>query len=231
MKERPLTGSEKWQNSEWQELLALTLPALRELPSHISWSLGGGTALSLSIDHRVSFDIDIFFENSEALRLLHPNNNSTVKGISTNFQYPGHRIRLERNEGEIDFLIAFHMTDNPVFMYEFQNSLVPVETASEIIAKKLNYRGSKLTVRDAFDLLAVCEYDRDAFHKGVSCAQEGARRAVDRIQRVLSRRYREDLNEEIKPTERGRALFDFDISRLESELDGLISSGYDGGPK
>ena len=53
-------------HSDWVLLLHLALPALdRVFPQRRSdgmpdWTLGGGAAIMLQIDHRISHDIDIF---------------------------------------------------------------------------------------------------------------------------------------------------------------------------
>jgi hypothetical protein len=40
------------------------------------WSFGGGTALMLRIDHRESYDIDIFLEDPQFLPFLNPETQS-----------------------------------------------------------------------------------------------------------------------------------------------------------
>jgi hypothetical protein len=63
-------GSKKWRTSKWKQLLELVLPALDELPKELAWSLGGGAALSISLNHRISYDIDIFLQDASALKFL-----------------------------------------------------------------------------------------------------------------------------------------------------------------
>ena len=53
--------------SNWRDLLDLALPALDHVygqgwggTSRPGWTLGGGTALAIRIDHRISYDIDLF---------------------------------------------------------------------------------------------------------------------------------------------------------------------------
>src|SRR4051794_26702968 len=99
--ERISPGSKKWPPTAWRDLLRLALPALEALPAGMSWALGGGTALALTLAHRVSFDIDVFFTDSRALRLLSPNRNPLVRAISDRWQEPGNYIKIERPEGEI----------------------------------------------------------------------------------------------------------------------------------
>ena len=47
------------RQSQWLLLLDLAIAAIDTLPGGYTWSLGGGTALALRIDHRVSFDIEL----------------------------------------------------------------------------------------------------------------------------------------------------------------------------
>ena len=56
------------RQSQWLHLLDLAIVAIDTLEGKYAWSLGGGTALALRIDHRVSFDIDLFFPDATALR-------------------------------------------------------------------------------------------------------------------------------------------------------------------
>ncbi len=58
--------------SHWPKLLDLALGAIDTLSCRYDWSFGGGTALAIQLDHRTSYDIDIFFPDSQALRELSP---------------------------------------------------------------------------------------------------------------------------------------------------------------
>ena len=58
---RPPGGYRKWPSSQWKGLLNLALPVLSDLET--CWTLGGGTGLFLSLNHRISYDIDIFPED------------------------------------------------------------------------------------------------------------------------------------------------------------------------
>ena len=63
----------RWQDkalNSWKDSFLAAIPALNELPKELEWDLGGGTALMLSIGHGLSKDVDIFFENARALKLL-----------------------------------------------------------------------------------------------------------------------------------------------------------------
>ena len=193
----------------WRTLLELTLPALDEVGADVRWTLGGGTGLSLKLDHRISYDIDIFLENASHLRALSPNRNKASQAISNRWQEPGHYLRLEREEGVIDFIVAAQLTDLVPWHYSFKGREIPVEEPAEILAKKLKYRGSRIIPRDIFDILAVYRADPAIVKIAVAAAPEGARRAADRIGRI-AKRYRETIGEEVNPTATGAALLEVD---------------------
>src|SRR3546814_6588578 len=98
MKRSP--GSKKWPVSKWPRLLDAALTALDGLPGNFEWTLGGGTGLAIELNHRVSYDIGVFFTDARALRLLSPNRNPLVRKLSDKCQESGHYIKIERDEGE-----------------------------------------------------------------------------------------------------------------------------------
>jgi mevalonate kinase len=133
----------------------LALTVLSDLPPEMHWSLGGGTALALHLNHRVSFDVDIFLEHPGALKELMKN--PKTKQLSENREFQGNYLKIIRPEGEIDFILAANITDVFCQTYDFEGGLINIETPVEIIAKKIKYRGSKFTLRDTYDLAAVIE--------------------------------------------------------------------------
>ncbi|HYW63031.1 MAG TPA: nucleotidyl transferase AbiEii/AbiGii toxin family protein [Bradyrhizobium sp.] len=62
--------------TNWRRLLDRTLRTFAELErngqSMPEWVLGGGTALMILADHRLSRDIDIFIDDPQYLALLSP---------------------------------------------------------------------------------------------------------------------------------------------------------------
>jgi hypothetical protein len=216
---KPLTGSRKWPATAWRTLLELALPALDEINSDVRWTLGGGTGLALKLDHRISYDIDIFLEDAGHLRALSPNRNTASRAITDRWQEPGHYIRLEREEGVIDFIVAAHLTDLAPWHYSFKGREIPVEEPAEILAKKLKYRGSLIIPRDIFDILAVHHYDPAIVKVAVAAAPDGARRATDRIRRI-EKRYRETINDEVNPTATGAELLEVDPIEAAEILSG-----------
>lgn len=202
-----MTGLRKWPATAWRTLLELALPALDEVGADVQWTLGGGTGLALKLDHRISYDIDIFLEDAGQLMALSPSRNISARAISDRWHEPGHYLRLERDEGVIDFILAARLTDLVPWYYDFKGRDVPVEEPVEILAKKLKYRGSRIIPRDIFDILAVHHFDPDAVKQAVAAAPDGARRAADRIRRI-ERRYRETISDEVNPTATGAELLE-----------------------
>lgn len=217
--DRQLNGSEKWQTSAWRQLLELALPALEDLPRELTWTLGGGTALAISLKHRISYDIDIFFQDANALKLLSPNKNRKIRSLSDNWQQPGHYLKIERPEGDIDFLVTRTFTEKPFFLYDFCDKKIPVETPDEIIAKKIHYRASQFTVRDIFDLAVFSASAPTGFLSFTPDIPEAIPRVLDRI-KLLQKRYEKTIHHSVFPTEFGKKFLengaDISINALES---------------
>ena len=204
-----MTGSRKWPATAWRTLLERTLPALDEVGANAGWTLGGGTALALKLHHRISYDIDIFLEDAGLLRALSPNRNKAARAITDRWQEPGNYLRLEREEGAIDFIVAARLTDLTPWLYAFKGRDIPVEEPAEILAKKLKFRGSRILPRDIFDILAIRRFDPAVVTAAVAAAPDGARRATDRIRRMATR-YRETIADEVNPTASGAELLEID---------------------
>jgi Nucleotidyl transferase AbiEii toxin, Type IV TA system len=204
-----LSGSVRWPVTAWRRLLELALGVLDGAGVPIQWTFGGGTALALKVGHRVSYDVDLFLEDASALRLLSPNRNAAARSITDRWQEPGNYIKLELEEGSVDFILAGRQTALMPWLYPFMDRKVHVEQPAEIIAKKLKYRGSRLLSRDLFDLLAVHRWDPIQLSAAVRAVPEAARRAADRIKRFAPR-YRDTIREEVNPTAAGVDLLDVD---------------------
>lgn len=130
------------------------MPVLSDLET--CWTLGGGTGLFLSLHHRVSYDIDIFLEDPRALKRIA--GDPRTKRISSDWQFLGNYLKLIREEGEIDFILAADITEDCHFVYDFHGTEIHVETPAEIIAKKIRYRGSNFAIRDVFDFAMASEH-------------------------------------------------------------------------
>jgi hypothetical protein len=77
-------------------------------------------------------------------------------------EMPGSFVKLQFEEGEVDFVAAPNLTDAAWERWEIQGRPVRVETAAEVIAKKMYHRGDRATARDLFDLSMVVEREPEA---------------------------------------------------------------------
>jgi len=214
-----LSGSKRWPVTAWRELLALALGVLDEGGPHATWSLGGGTGLALTLNHRVSYDVDLFVEDGRLLHALSPNRNRAARALTDRWQEPGNYIKLERDEGAIDFILASPQTGLTPWIYRLGDREIRVEQPAEIIAKKLRYRSSRFLPRDTFDLLAALGADPGIVAAAVRAVPDGARRAADRIERT-ARRYRETIALEVNPSATGVELLELDPLEAARALGG-----------
>jgi hypothetical protein len=148
----------------WEGLFLQALSIIRQAQTRvgypITWSFGGGTALMLQIDHRDSFDIDIFIDDPQLLPFLNARTQGHELDIwPAEYSTDGSRaLKLVfADMGEIDFICAAEITETPNAFRSVSGELVRLETPAEIIAKKIFYRGSSLQPRDMFDIACVVE--------------------------------------------------------------------------
>jgi hypothetical protein len=202
----------------WQPLLDAALAALATLGPQARWSWGGGTALALSLGHRASIDVDIFLPDATALRALSPQRNPTVRALTDRWQEPGHYLKLELEQGEVDFISAPLLTEPGTVAWPYRGRDLPLETVAEVLAKKLHWRGSRVLARDVFDLIAARHLAGPSFAQAVAAAPQGARRVADQIRRRLPRLERE-LPLAVRPTPAGEALLGADLLELAAALE------------
>ena len=113
--------------------------------------------------HRLSKDIDIFLPDPQYLGYVTPRLSDTAASLTEEYtEMPGSFVKLQFEEGEIDFVAAPNLTDAAWERWEIQGRPVRVETAAEVIAKKMYHRGDRATARDLFDLAMVAEREPDA---------------------------------------------------------------------
>lgn len=62
-------------------------------------------------------------------------------------EQPGMFVKLQFDEGEVDFVSAPNLLDDAWEVWSTQGRAVKVETAAEIIAKKMYHRGDRVTAR------------------------------------------------------------------------------------
>jgi Nucleotidyl transferase AbiEii toxin, Type IV TA system len=156
---------------DWRQLLDRTLQALAELERQgqpaPDWVLGGGTALMLHADHRLSGDIDAFIDDPQYLALLSPETTDVWKCSA--WDRAAHYLKLKYPEGEIDFLVASPVSSLPPTEMQIDLTEIRVESRptiwldspTEIALKKLRYRAGMLKPRDVFDIAVVETIDGD----------------------------------------------------------------------
>jgi len=189
----------EWPAPESQQLYDLIAPALAGLPGPLEWSLGGGTALAMWLNHRLSKDIDLFFENSAALRLLSPQRNPDTKRITGRWQEPGHYLKFEiAGLGDIDILVTRTWLEPPSIRTIVSGTPMAVQRPAEIIARKIAYRSAGFKLRDFFDLAALARRDFDQIDELMGLIEAH----IDNLRgrwAVLSARLPEQLQREVVP--------------------------------
>ena len=213
--------------SRWRDLLDLALPALDHVFGSTvdttrppDWTLGGGTAIALRIAHRISHDVDVFVPGV-ALKRFTPASNPKAALISPLFQYPGHYIKFERPEGEIDFLSPPLQTA-PGYTWLDQNGRpIALETLEEVIVKKIRFRSVRFAARDIFDLAAVaqaCAALPTVLAAEVPDALKRTREAVD----IQADRGADTIRDAVIATHQGEWLVDACVGIARETLDAAL---------
>lgn len=155
----------------WTALFPRALTLLDELSQHGGlsnpfWTFGGGTVLMFRYGHRLSKDIDIFVPDPQYLGFVTPRLSDTAADLTQDYtEMPGSFVKLQFEEGEIDFVAAPNLLDEAWETWDIMGRPVKVETAAEIISKKMYHRGDRATARDLFDLSLVIEHEPDSLVK------------------------------------------------------------------
>lgn len=205
--------------SRWRDLLDLALPALDHVFNPVvsnapaRWTLGGGTAIAQRIDHRISHDIDLFVPGVP-LKLFTPGRNPAAARISVRFQYPGHYLKFERPEGEIDFLSPPLQTEPGYTWIDYKGRAIALETLDEVIVKKIRFRSARFTARDIFDLAAVGEGSPTLPETLASEVPDALERTLDSID-VQAKRGYDAMGASIIATAKGEPLLTtcFELAR------------------
>jgi hypothetical protein len=183
----------------WKDLLPHALSLIEEIKSHGTsdpfWTLGGGTVLMFRYQHRLSKDIDIFVPDPQYLSFVTPRLSDVAAAISDQYvEDQSSYVKLIRPEGEIDFVASPNLTDSPFEMWHIDGHHIRVETAAEIVAKKLWHRGDRTTARDLFDLSLVIEREPEALIKAATYLLKNADVFINQIasrKTVLERQFAE----------------------------------------
>lgn len=148
----------------WDPLLRKALACLDTLEEQgikAKWSFGGGTAMMMTYAHRDSKDVDIFITDPQLLGYLSPRLQDKIQTITecTEYDEQANVLKLVIDMGEIDFIVAASLTQNPFEDWRFKGRNIVRERPIEIVAKKVFYRAEDFRIRDVFDL--ACLLDRE----------------------------------------------------------------------
>ena len=127
----------------WEALFPRALTLIDEIRTYGGiadpfWTLGGGTVLMFRYRHRLSKDIDIFVPDPQYLGYVSPRLSDVAAGLTEDYtEQPDAFVKLQFEEGEVDFVAAPNLLDRAWEIWDIQGHAVKVETAAEVIAKKI----------------------------------------------------------------------------------------------
>ncbi|WP_196593191.1 nucleotidyl transferase AbiEii/AbiGii toxin family protein [Pectinatus sottacetonis] len=124
-----------------------------------NWSIGGGTILANTYNHRMSKDIDVFLDDVQQLSSLSPRFNNKSED-ALDYDEMSQYISLTFPEGKVDFIAGPQITDFPAQKQQFLGREVRLDDPVEIVSKKIYFRGNQVLPRDVFDLAVVYNSDR-----------------------------------------------------------------------
>lgn len=169
-------------------------------PEGFRWTFGGGTALAVHYDHRISYDIDAFVTSADIVSALAPNQNPVVKRLIGNskYEFPGNYLKLVFDAGEIDFIVGGRRTDRAAAPWDFEDRSILLENPWEIGIKKLFYRPSAFKIRDVFDLAVIMDRHPEELVGSLHKVADRLDRAMDRIS-LLSSVYGKQVLSDVNP--------------------------------
>ncbi len=163
----------------WEVLFQRALRLVDDIQRHGGladpfWTFGGGTVLMFRYGHRLSKDIDIFVPDPQYLGYVTPRLSDTAASLTEEYtEMPGSFVKLQFEEGEIDFVAAPNLTDAAWEWWEIQGRPVRV----------MYHRGDRATARDLFDLAMVVEREPDALAAAAPFLMRHRKRFLEQIGR------------------------------------------------
>jgi len=143
----------------WTGLLETAALILDELPPSFrdGLSVGGGSMLAGLLKHRISHDLDFFHRDPQAIGFLTPRLNHRMEALGLPYTEQSNFLKFVKGTQEIDLIIALPVTEQGTSgtLPVGRGILVARETPTEIMAKKILYRGSQTIARDLYDLAAL----------------------------------------------------------------------------
>lgn len=170
----------------WKDLLPHALSIIEDIKNHGTpdpfWTFGGGTVLMFRYQHRLSKDIDIFVPDPQYLGFVTPRLSDVAAAVSMDYvEDHSSYVKLIRSEGEIDFVASPNLTETPFEMWNIGGHHIRVETAVEIVSKKLWHRGDRAAARDLFDLSLVIEREPEALLKAAKFLRKHAEQFISQL--------------------------------------------------
>lgn len=191
----------------WEALFRRALQAIDSVREPVfgagSWSFGGGTALMRRYRHRLSKDIDIFVPDPQHLGYLDPELNEAVAALTPRYLKEANYLRLYFPEGEVDFIAAAPVTENPRAIEKVLGRDVQIDTSIEIVGKKVSYRAAAFAARDVFDFALVAEREPKELPKIKSVLGERRDAMLQRLasgEKILRTTFKELDTLEYRPT-------------------------------
>jgi hypothetical protein len=109
-------------------------------------------------------------------------------------------VKLATSHGDIDFIAAPVLTSPGTLPLEFDGRVIAAQTADEVLAKKIQFRGHSLAVRDAFDLAVMLRVDHGSVDAALAaCSSRAIARATTRL-RLMLPSLADQLEQSVKPT-------------------------------
>lgn len=175
----------------WKRLFPIACSLIDQVNSSQTvidaWTLGGGTAMMIQIDHRDSHDIDVFLPDPQLLSLLDPKTRDfRFETPPSDYQGDGARyLKISFSGlGEIDFIVSGAITTSSSIQRIVEGRKVDLETIPEIIAKKIFYRGGSIRARDIFDVAAAADQHADAIVAALKPHKDRVTNALSVIDRL-----------------------------------------------
>lgn len=156
MKKRPSSG--EWSSSSWRLLLDRARGLLADARCD-DWAFGGGSALAFRLNHRISYDADIFLADPQYLGHLTPRLNPVAEALAMSYAETGNSLKIVTSLGDIDFIVSRDLTDGHPIVERIGDVETPCHTNAEILAKKIEFRGHAFALRDMFDLAVLIDRD------------------------------------------------------------------------
>jgi len=155
-------GFGKWPASQWLDLLETAISAIGAVKggTEVEWAIGGGSALSLGLEHRIPDGVEIILDSAAVLNAVNPVRNAVTRealrdrGSSTaSCERLDNRLRLTlQSRGWIEFATEASLVAGPLLECRILGISVLRERTADVVAKKVAFRGSRLSGLEVFDL-------------------------------------------------------------------------------